>query len=411
MRLIKWILPLIILAGAVFGFVTLKASKPEIPPRTPEERSWTVLATEANPQSLSPQIELYAAIESPRQVTLKSTLNADVSAVAIFEGSHFKAGDLLIRLDTREIDFQLVQQRAQLDSLKAQLNTQLLQHQTNQKALAVEREMYQIAERSLERQSDLSSRNLASREQQDSAEMNLAQRRLNIVSREQAIANHPNQVSQLKASIAQAEAQLASLELDRSRAEVVAPFDGRVNSLSVSAGDRVRNGDLLARIYPTSALEVRAQIPTRILPLIKMNNDTAQTLSAMLELDGRQMALTLDRLSAQVASGSAGVDAMFRFVDTSYAPEPGRTLSLKLNLPVIDNLIPLPPVALYGTDRVYRVVDSRLEAVKVEHYGDRQLSSGEPQVLVRSDALNAGDQIITTQLPNAVSGMLVEVRP
>jgi len=60
---------------------------------------------------------------------------------------------------------------------------------------------------------------------------------------------------------------------------------------------------------------------------------------------------------------------------------------------------------------VYRVVDSRLEAVKVEHYGDRQLSSGEPQVLVRSDALNAGDQIITTQLPNAVSGMLVEVRP
>jgi len=101
---------------------------------------------------------------------------------------------------------------------------------------------------------------------------------------------------------------------------------------------------------------------------------------------------------------------MFRFLDTSFAPEPGRTLSLKLNLPVIDQLIPLPPVALYGTDRVYRVTDSRLEAVKVEHYGDRLSDTGEPQVLVRSAALQAGDQIITTQLPNAVSGMLVEVR-
>lgn len=409
MRLLKWILPLIILGGAGFGFVKLKASKPEIPPRTPEERSWTVLATQAAPQALSPQVELYAEIESPRQVTLRANLAADVAAVEVFEGSRFQAGDLLIRLDTQEIDFQLAQQRAQLDSLKAQLDAQLLQQETNKRALEVEREMYRIAQRSLERQTDLSSRNLASREQQDSAEMNLAQRQLNLVSREQAIANHPNQVNQLKASIAQAEAQLASLELDRSRAELRAPFDGAVSALSISVADRVRNGDALARIYPTSALEVRAQLPTRILPLIKTSDKIPQ-LTANVQLDGRSMQLELDRLSAEVAAGSAGVDAMFRFVDTSYAPEPGRTLSLKLNLPVIDALIPLPPVALYGTDRVYRVNDSRLEAVKVEHYGDRELDGDVPQVLVRSDALQAGDQIITTQLPNAVTGMLVEVR-
>ena len=409
MRLLKWILPLLILGGAGFAYITLKGSKPEIPPRIPEERSWTVLATQAVPQALSPQIELYAEIKSPRQVTLRANLAADIAEVGVLEGSRFKKGDLLIRLDTQEIDFQLAQQRAQLDSLKAQLDAQLLQHETNKKALEVEREMYRIAQRSLERQSDLSSRNLGSREQQDSAEMNLAQRRLNLVSREQAIANHPNQVNQLKASITQAEAQLASLQLDRSRANVRAPFDGRVSMLSISVADRVRSGDALARIYPTSALEVRAQLPTRILPLIKTSDEIPQ-LTANVELDGRSLQLELDRLSAEVAAGSAGVDAMFRFLDTSFAPEPGRTLSLKLNLPVIDQLIPLPPVALYGTDRVYRVTDSRLEAVKVEHYGDRLSDTGEPQVLVRSAALQAGDQIITTQLPNAVSGMLVEVR-
>lgn len=410
MRLIKWILPILIIAAAGFAFVKLKASKPQLPPKAPEERSWTVLATAANPQPLSPQIELYAEIESPRQVTLRAALAADVEAVEALEGSRFMQGELLIRLDTREIDFQIQQQRAQLESLKAQLDTEILSFETNQKALQIEQEIYQISERSLARQTDLSGRNLASREQLDTAEMNLAQRRLNLVSRQQAIANHPNQVSQLKAAIAQAQAQLDSLELDRSRAEVRAPFDGRLSTLSISAGDRVRTGDTLARIYPSSALEVRAQLPMRILPLIKQGSDNLPELSANVQIDGRNIQLQLARLSAEVAAGSAGVDGMFRFSDTSYAPEPGRTLSLQLNLPVIDNLIALPPVALYGTDRVYRVVDSRLQAVQVEHFGDRVAADGSPQVLVRSAELKAGDQIITTQLPNAVSGMLVEVR-
>lgn len=410
MRLIKWILPVVVLAGAGFIFVQLKASKPELPPITPQERSWTVLATPAIPQPLSPQIELYAEIESPRQVTLRAALAADVEAVEVLEGSRFKQGDILIRLDTREVDFQIQQQRAQLDSLRSQLDTERLSFETHQKALQIEREMYQIAERSLERQTNLSGRNLSSREQLDAAEMNLAQRQLNLVSRQQAIANHPNQVSQLEAAIAQAQTQLDRLTLDRSRAEVKAPFDGRVSTVSISAGDRVRSSDPLARIYPTSALEVRAQLPMRILPLIKQGNNELPELSASVQLDGRKMPLELARLSAEVAAGSAGIDAMFRFVDTAYAPEPGRTLSLQLNLPIIDDLIALPPVALYGTDRVYRVVDSRLEAVKVEHYGDRVKADGSPEVLVRSDKISAGDQIITTQLPNAVSGMLVEVR-
>jgi hypothetical protein len=73
-------------------------------------------------------------------------------------------------------------------------------------------------------------------------------------------------------------------------------------------------------------------------------------------------------------------------------------------------VIALPPAALYGTDRIYRVVDSRLESITVEHLGNRQSESGEHLVLVRSEKIVNNDLIITTQLPNAVSGMLVEVK-
>jgi len=409
-RLVKWVLPLLILGGAAFIFLQLKASKPKLPPQTPQERAWTVLATTAEPKAQSPRIELYAEIENPRQVTLKASIDADVAAVAMREGARFAQGEQLISLDTREIDFQIQQQQAQRDALSAQLEAEKLRHQTDLRALDIEQEISRISQRSLERQTDLSNRNLASREQLDSAELNLAQRRLNLIAREQSIADHPNRVAQLEASIAQVQAQLDSLQLDRDRAEVSAPFEGRLSRLSVSTGDRVRSGDSLAIIYPSSELEVRAQLPLRILPLVKDANGNIKEMNASILIDGREMRLKLDRLSAEVTPGSAGVNGIFRFTDSTYAPEPGRTLSMQLNLPPIDNLIALPPVALYGTDRVYRVTESRLEAVSVQHYGDGVTAEGDPLVLVRSDQIATGDSIITTQLPNAVSGMLVEVR-
>ena len=42
--------------------------------------------------------------------------------------------------------------------------------------------------------------------------------------------------------------------------------------------------------------------------------------------------------------------------------------------------------------------------------GDWTSPSGEQLTLVRSAELQSGDQVMTTQLPNAVTGLLVESR-
>jgi hypothetical protein len=82
---------------------------------------------------------------------------------------------------------------------------------------------------------------------------------------------------------------------------------------------------------------------------------------------------------------------------------------LTLELPAIENAFSVPVSSIYGTDRIYRVENKRLVAIKVEKMG-RQYRDGRQFVLVRSDDLNPGDEIITTQLPLAVSGLKVEVR-
>ncbi|MBT8439443.1 MAG: hypothetical protein KJO91_06920, partial [Gammaproteobacteria bacterium] len=79
------------------------------------------------------------------------------------------------------------------------------------------------------------------------------------------------------------------------------------------------------------------------------------------------------------------------------------------NLPEINNVYSVPVSSIYGTSRIYRVDENRLSAIQVEKMG-MQSVDGKQVVLVRSDQLKAGDEVITTQLPHAVSGLKVEIR-
>jgi hypothetical protein len=65
---------------------------------------------------------------------------------------------------------------------------------------------------------------------------------------------------------------------------------------------------------------------------------------------------------------------------------------------------------MYGLDRIYRLEDGRMTALTVERVGEQRTAAGQTQVLARSPDLQAGDRVITTQLPNAITGLKVEVK-
>ena len=64
--------------------------------------------------------------------------------------------------------------------------------------------------------------------------------------------------------------------------------------------------------------------------------------------------------------------------------------------------------SIYENNRVYRVEKDRLKAVQVEQIGDYVNEEGDYQILVRSTDISAGDKLITTQLPRAITGLLVD---
>jgi hypothetical protein len=84
-------------------------------------------------------------------------------------------------------------------------------------------------------------------------------------------------------------------------------------------------------------------------------------------------------------------------------------VNLRLSLPRQENSIPVPFEALYGTDRVYRVVDQRLQGLQVERLGELRDDADRTLALIRHPDLRAGDVLVVTRLPNAVDGLAVEV--
>ncbi|BBB27467.1 efflux RND transporter periplasmic adaptor subunit [Amphritea japonica] len=405
----RWMLPILIIAGAVLIFIALKATKPTAPSQPIQEKVWTVKVVNAEFASYSPQLSLYGRIESPSSSTLSSSINAYIESRHTSEGQKVDAGELLIQLDNRDASLALTQKQADVDRIKASIEAEKVRYQSNLKALKIEKELVSLTQRTLERYQDLSSRKLASQNQLDDARRTKQQQALSLNSRQQSINDHPNQLAQLTAQLKQATAQRDSAALDVERSQITAPFTGRIAEIKVATGERVRSGDALLTIYDLSSLEVRSQIPGRYLPQIHQQLDKGEEITATASLDGQPLSLTLERLAAAVNSGSAGVDALFRINSRDYRGEPGRALSLDLTMPQQDNLLALPPQAIFGTDRVYTLIDSRLQASTIERVGDFRDNQGQSKVLVRSSVIQADDQILVTQLPNAVTGLLVEV--
>lgn len=406
-NLIKWLLPVIILVLAVAVFIFLIKSKPQAPSRPITEKVWSVQTIAAEAGTHHPSLVLYGKVESPRMTRVTSALTAFVEEVYTDEGNIIAPGELLIQLDNRDAKLLVDQRQADVDNYLAQIAAEKVRHETDLKALQIEKNLVQLSLKTVRRYENLIKRKVSSQEQLDSARQAYQQQSLSLTQRERDIADHPNRLAQLESQLKRAQSSLEAANLDLQRTQIKAPFEGRVASLSVAPGDRVKAGDALLDLYSQKRLEVRAQIPNRVLPKLRQNKPSGKAI-AKGSIDGQSIDLTLDRIAAEVNGGRAGVDAMFRINTDSYLPEPGRSLAIEVLLPAEENLIALPPQSLYGLDRVYKVTtDNRLEAVTVERIGDTN-ETGIAQVLVRSDTLNNGDRIITTQLPNAISGLRVK---
>lgn len=402
----KWRYPILIAALTVIIIALLMATKPEAPTQPSTEKSWQVSAVSAERINANPEVELYARTESPHEAKLSTTVASDVTALHALPGQSVKKGDVIIELDDTDAQIALMQAEADLVEFYAVIESEHIRYETDQRALKSEQRMLKIAQDALARQAKLQESNLVAKERSDNAESALAQSELMIAAREQSIKDHPSRLKKLNAGLKRTKARLQAAQRDLEKTQVKAPFDAHITAVLVAPGDRVQPGQNLVELFDHNRVELRVQIPNNLIDDI----ESALTNEGEVTARGNGHQFKVARLSLASSQQHGGRDAWLVPVDPDLSLPLNKSLRVILELPAQQNLIALPISSIYGTDRVFRIRDERLESLVVQPIGYHYQDGAQDKVLVSSDTINDGDQIITTQLPKAINGLKVTLQ-
>ncbi len=412
-KILLILLPLLILAIGFGGFSYMQQTKPKTEPVKIEEQIWMVKTEPVIPSTLSPTVTLYGRVESPRAATLRTptqslNINAQIINVAVLEGEKVKKGEVLIRLEDSESRLNLKQHQADIADIEAQIKLEKQRHANNLIAITHEKTLLKLMKTSVERLRKLKKQRLSSQSSLEEAQQGVERQMLAVINQRLDIKNHSTRLAQLRAKQARALAQRDLARLELAHTKITAPFSGIIANVAVAVGDRVRSGDILLSMYDNTALEVRAQIPNRYQSTVLDALAAGHQLQA--QVHKKSILLQIDRVSGQINPDSGGIDGLFSVKKGSNLLRLGEFLTLSLILPQQANVVALPFEAVYGINRIYRLIDGRMRGTMIERIGEQVTPTGKSQILVRSPELQKGETVIVTQLPNAMDGLKVQVK-
>jgi len=274
----------------------------------------------------------------------------------------------------------------------------VLKHMQNLHALTISK---------ADRLKTLNSKNLIATERLEDTLQEVARQGIQLARQQAQVDNNPQRQAQAEAAVARSTARLENQQINLQRADIRAPFDGRISKLLVSPGDRVQQGQILVSMYDSNALQIRVPIPSSAVDTMKQSLRDGFQITA--EINGLSLQASFEQLASEIGRGKSGVDALFTVSDQEGSLELGRAVELAITLPAIDDVIALPLQSLYGNKRVYLIEEDRLRSVEVSPIGQRINPRGEMEILVRSDTLQSNVAILASNLPKAATGLKVEV--
>jgi HlyD family secretion protein len=398
---------LVALAG-MLGAGGLMATAPQHEPPMNREKVWTVTATTPKAEYISPELQLFGRIETPRHTQLGAALDSRVLAVYASEGQSVAAGQLLVVLDDEEQSLQLRQRAAELTEARATLEALHTDFASERAILEQQQALLDLTRSRVDRLQTLHARQLVATEQLESQQREAASQHIEFARQQALVAKQPQRLASAQAQLESAAAREEDQQRSLQQAAIRAPFAGRIARLQVAPGDRVRPGQPLLALYDDRALQLRVPVPGSLAATLKQALAAGDAVEAF--VGEQQIPAQLLQLASEVGHGSTGLEAIFALPESAGAShELGRAVDLFLRLPATGPAVALPLQSLYGQKRIYLVENSRLRGLEVMPLGSRRNALGELEVLVDASAIPANSLVLTSDLPQATSGLPVEV--
>ncbi|MDF1654581.1 MAG: HlyD family efflux transporter periplasmic adaptor subunit [Coxiellaceae bacterium] len=399
-----------ILAVVILLFILMVTFKPTPDYKQAANKPRPVYAQKIIVGENKPQVKLYGVVESTRLAKQRAKFAGNVAEVLVKEGQMVKKGQVLLRLSVTKKKLIVDQRKAEVLKIEGEIKVERQQNLTDQLALGHERKMAAVSEREFERMKKLVKNNYVSRTQLDKTDAEHAKMMLNITKRKHSLENHAHRLLQLEAQLKQARAMEGLAQVDLNDTKFIAPFDGKVNEVYVSEGGRVEPGNPVVEVLSLTGYRIRATLPNKYVSQVNEALAHDSSIEARAEWQNRWVTVALRALSSQVDEGQVTKDALFTIPGKKGYVALGQTVVVYLPLLSIKDTASLPLSALHGNNRIYEIIDGHLVATKVKPVGDIFKRDGTHMILVQSKDLKSGDLVLTSELPEAITGLAVSVR-
>ncbi len=404
----RWVIGGAILAASILTSTVIFATGPSATPEAPAEKAWPVSVLTVAPAALAPMFGAFGKVEATRVARIQTDLVADIATVAVREGQWVNKGDVLVVLDHAAFELTVREREAELGRERAVLMRVQTQWSLTKENTAHFQSKRDTAQAKLRRYQGLFEKGTVAQSLLDEVTDQASAAAIEYQTHRLALADFPNRVEEQKARVEQALSVLGRAQLDLDHTTLYAPFSGPVLSVAASPGNHTALGQPLVEIADAEGLEVRVPVPDAYSAAVRRHLANGVAITARTGSDDGGMTFVLARLASNVREGHSGIDSFFRVAPVLGALAIGRVLKLSVELPAEEGVVALPVQSIYENDRIYQVVDDRLQALTVERVGDHSTEAGEYRILVRGEGLHAGARVITTQLPKAISGLRVQ---
>ena len=381
-NILKGVLPLALLGVAALAAITMIRNRPEAEIQPPQiaPPGVRVHAVELE------DVDLSVISEGTVQPRTESELVPEISGRVISispsfaEGGFFEEGDTLLEIDPFDYQQAVIAARSQLAQSRLRLA-------------------------------------------QEEAEAEIAQREWDEIGEgdPRALTLREPQLEDARAGVAAAEANLVRAERDLDRAEVRAPYAGRVRRKNVDVGQFVTIGNSVGTIYSVDVAEIRLPLPdaelayldlplsyrgseTRLGPRVTVRTTFAGATHAW---DGR-----IVRTESEIDPVSRMVHVVAEVMDPySSGPDPNRpplAVGMYVDAEIegrrFGRLAVIPRAALRGRDQVMLVdEESRLRFRTIDI-----LRLTTSSIYVR-DGLQTGERVAISTVDSPTDGMLVQI--
>jgi membrane fusion protein (multidrug efflux system) len=357
----------LLILSVLVGSVALRASRNADSPTGAAPVALEFATTDlayVEPAALTRWLPLSGTLQPVNQTTVKAKVSGEVRQVTVREGEAVKAGQVIVRFDSADLEAKLTDRVGALEASRAQLA---------------------LAEKTRTQNQLLLKQNFISQNAYDSAESNLS-------------------VTQGTLKSNEAQMQLARNALRD--AVVMAPLSGTVAKRHVQPGEKVSFDAPLATIVDLTEMELQAMVPANDIP------ELAAGMKVALAIDGfgdRRFTGTIERIKPTTEAGTRAILVFIHIPNPDAALRGGMFGTGRVTLAAGAPVPTLPAVAIRteaGQNFVWTIENGKL-ARRIITVGRRDDTVG--RVVIKT-TLPAGTRVLAAPFDNLKVGAPALVR-